>query len=61
MNSIILAFIITLAMQQIVRGMVMVCADAMPISNLGDFKVIGQSYLNPISGSVIILEFHRCF
>ncbi|MGI6174549.1 MAG: ABC transporter permease [Christensenellales bacterium] len=49
------AFIMTLAMQTIVRGIIFVYTDAVPISNLGDFTLIGQGYIGPIPIPVIIM------
>lgn len=48
------SFIMTLAVQQIARGAILVITKADPISNLGAFSWIGQGYIGPIPAPIII-------
>jgi inositol transport system permease protein len=49
------AFIMTLATTTVARGAILIYTGGMPVSNLGNFKIIGQGDLGPIPISVIIL------
>ena len=49
------AFIMTLATTTVARGAVLIYTGGTPVSNLGNFKIIGQGDLGPIPISVIIL------
>jgi inositol transport system permease protein len=49
------AFIMTLATTTVARGAILIYTKGTPVSNLGNFKVIGQGDLGPIPISVIIL------
>ncbi len=51
------AFIMTLAMTTVARGAVLLYTGGVPVTNLGDFKVIGQGSLGIIPVSVVILFF----
>jgi len=48
------AFIMTLAMTTIARGVILLYTEGIPVSNLGNFKVIGQGSIGPIPISIII-------
>ena len=48
------SFIMTLAMQSIVRGMALIFTNGVPISNLGDLTVIGQASVGPIPIPIFI-------
>ena len=49
------AFIMTLAMTTIARGVVLYYTNGVPVSNLGNFSVLGQGFLGFIPISVLIL------
>jgi inositol transport system permease protein len=51
------SFIMTLAMTTVARGAVLLYTGGVPVSNLGNFKVIGQGSLGVIPISVLILLF----
>ena len=51
------AFIMTLSMTTVARGAVLLYTGGVPVTNLGDFKVIGQGSLGIIPVSVVILFF----
>ncbi len=51
------AFIMTLAMTTVARGAVLLYTGGVPVTNLGDFKIIGQGSLGIIPVSVLILLF----
>ncbi len=51
------AFIMTLAMTTVARGAELLYTGGVPVTNLGDFKVIGQGSLGIIPVSVVILFF----
>lgn len=49
------SFIMTLAMTTVARGAVLLYTAGVPVTNLGDFQVIGQGSIGPIPISVLIL------
>ena len=49
------SFIMTLATTTVARGVVLLYTAGVPVTNLGDFKVIGQDSVGPIPISVLIL------
>lgn len=49
------SFIMTLAMTTVARGVVLLYTGGVPVTNLGNFKVIGQGSLGVIPISVLIL------
>lgn len=49
------SFIMTLAMATVARGTALLYTGGLPISNLGDFKIIGQGYVGPVPISVLVL------
>lgn len=49
------SFIVTLAMDLIVRGCVMLYTGGMPISRTGNFSVIGQGFIGPIPTPIVIV------
>lgn len=49
------SFIMTLAMTTVARGAILLYTAGVPVSNLGDFKVIGQGDIAGIPISVLIL------
>lgn len=51
------SFIMTLAMTTVARGAVLLYTGGVPVTNLGNFKVIGQGSLGILPVSVLILAF----
>jgi len=51
------SFIMTLAMTTAARGAILLYTAGVPVSNLGDFQVIGQGNIGPVPISVLILIF----
>ncbi|MCX7275999.1 MAG: ABC transporter permease [Burkholderiales bacterium] len=51
------SFIMTLAMTTVARGAILLYTAGVPVSNLGDFKIIGQGDIGPVPISVLILAF----
>lgn len=49
------SFIMTLAMTTAARGGILLYTDGIPVSDLGNFQVIGQGNIGPIPISVLIL------
>ncbi|SOE97355.1 monosaccharide ABC transporter membrane protein, CUT2 family [Burkholderia sp. D7] len=49
------SFITTLAMTTVARGAVLLYTGGMPVSDLGNFSIIGQGSIGPVPISVIIL------
>lgn len=49
------AFIMTLATTTVARGAALIYTGGKPVSNLGNFKIIGQGDIGPVPISVIIL------
>lgn len=49
------SFIMTLAMTTVARGAVLLYTAGVPVTNLGNFQVIGQGSVGPIPVSVLIL------
>lgn len=49
------AFIMTLAMTTVARGSVLLFTNGVPVTDLGNFKVLGQGNIGPVPVSVIIL------
>ena len=49
------SFITTLAMTTVARGAVLLYTGGIPVSNLGNFGVIGQGAIGPVPISVLIL------
>lgn len=51
------AFIMTLAMTTVARGAVLLFTNGVPVTDLGNFKVLGQNSIGPIPISVLIFGF----
>lgn len=49
------SFIMTLAMTTAARGGILLYTDGIPVSDLGNFQVIGQGSIGPVPISVLIL------
>ena len=49
------SFIMTLAMTTVARGAILLYTAGVPVSNLGEFSVIGQGMVGPVPVSVLIL------
>ena len=49
------SFIMTLAMTTVARGAILLYTSGVPVTNLGDFQVIGQGSIGPVPISVLIL------
>ena len=49
------AFIVSLAINTVAAGTILIVTKGHPISNLGNFNVIGQGYIGPVPISVLIM------
>lgn len=49
------SFIMTLAMTTVARGAILLYTAGVPVTNLGNFSVIGQGFVGPVPISVLIL------
>lgn len=49
------AFIMTLAMTTVARGVVLLYTNGVPVTNLGNFSVLGQGFIGFLPVSVLIL------
>lgn len=49
------SFIMTLAMTTVARGAILLYTAGTPVTNLGNFQVIGQGFIGPVPISVLIL------
>lgn len=49
------SFIMTLAMTTVARGAILLYTAGVPVTNLGNFSIIGQGFVGPVPISVLIL------